>query len=252
MPEPTTPTVPRPEFDEHRFDAFTDRLGPLRRDPRVAVALLIVGALAAGAIWYQIGSRSGAAVSVGRAPSTAAATGAASSPTGTSPTSSGAGGDRGALTTTSTGGAGEVVVDVAGDVVRPGVVHLPAGARVTDAVTAAGGARPDADLGRLNLAAKLVDGQHLAVPKVGEPAPPAPASGSGADPGGVPSSDSPLDLNTATQAQLEALPGIGPSLAQAILAERERTGGFRSVQELRRVRGIGDARYAQIAPLVRV
>jgi len=251
MSDPARPrSVPRPEFVEHPWDALAERLRPWRRDPRVGVALLLVAALAAGTIWYEIGSRTGGGSAFGaaRTPSTSAG---GSSPPSRSETRS----TRSAppATTASTGAGTEVVVDVAGDVARPGVVHLPSGARVTDALAAAGGARPDADLGRLNLAAKLVDGQHLAVPKVGEPAPAAPVAGGGSsDSGSAPTQDAPLDLNAATQAQLEALPGIGPSLAQAIIAERDRSGGFRSVEDLRRVRGIGDARFAQIAPLVRV
>jgi competence protein ComEA len=213
---------------------------------------LLVAALAAGVIWYRVDAGSGAgpasASVAGAAPGASApargtrstgATGATASRS-TAPTPT---------TATDAATPGPVVVDVAGDVARPGVVRLAGGARVIDAITAAGGARPDADLGRLNLAAKLVDGQHVAVPKVGEPV---------ANPSGTPTADStptrdaPLDLNTATEAQLEALPGIGPSLAQAIVTERDRTGGFRSVSELRRVRGIGDARYAQLEPLVHV
>jgi competence protein ComEA len=251
MSDPARPrSVPRPEFVEHPWDALAERLRPWRRDPRVAVVLLVLAALAAGTIWYQIGSRTGGGSAFGAAttPSTPASASAPSSRARTRATTNAP-----PATTTSSGAVAEVVVDVAGDVVRPGVVHQPSGARVTDALAAAGGARPDADLGRLNLAAKLVDGEHLAVSKVGEPAPAAPgAGGAPDDSGGAPTSDAPLDLNAATQAQLEALPGIGPSLAQAIIAERDRSGGFRSVDDLRRVRGIGDARFAQIAPLVRV
>jgi competence protein ComEA len=141
------------------------------------------------------------------------------------------------------------VVHVSGAVAREGLVRLTPGSRVADAVAAAGGAAPAADLRRLNLAAKVLDGQQVAVPAVGEPPAAATASGGG---GGSPSTDAPLDLNLATPAQLEALPGIGPSLARAIVAERERGGGFRSVDDLRRVRGIGDSRFSQLQPLVRV
>jgi competence protein ComEA len=258
---PTTRTVPRPEYGEGAWDAVADRVRDLRRDPRVAVAALLLAALAAGVIWYQIGSRTAGRDTFGSSPSTRTAArsdvaGSASSPTTLRSTATtGSDGSSAPNGSTAPNGAGaEVVVDVAGDVVRPGVVHLPAGARVTDAITAAGGAKPDADLGRLNLAAKLVDGQHVAVAKVGEPAPAVPAAAgvSGDGSAAAPTPDAPLDLNAASAAQLEALPGIGPSLAQAIVTERDRSGGFRSVDDLRRVRGIGDARFAQIAPLVRV
>jgi len=131
------------------------------------------------------------------------------------------------------------------------VVELAAGARVIDAVEAAGGAIAEADLDRLNLAAKLADGQRVLVQRVGDP--PAPATGGDA---ASPSADTGtpglVNVNTATSAQLEELPGIGPALAAAIINERERRGGFRSVQELRDVRGIGEKRFADLADLVTV
>lgn len=241
------PEPPRPSLPEGPWALLAERVRVWRSDTRVAVAALLVAAIVAGVIWYRLGA--------------ASATGpAGASRTTTTPTRDGAAPSRGARVTTSSTTApatSEVVVDVAGAVARPGVVRLPAGARVVDAIAAAGDAVPGADLARLNLAAKLADGQHIAVAKVGEPAPgvaggdassTAGASGSAAEP----TPDAPLDLNTATQAQLEALPGIGPTLAQAIIAERTRAGGFRSVGDLRRVRGIGDARFAQLEPLVRV
>jgi competence protein ComEA len=150
------------------------------------------------------------------------------------------------------------VVDVVGAVRKAGVVSLPGSARVVDAVNAAGGALPTADLDRINLAAHLVDGMRISVPRRGAPADPAEptndpgATGSGPAADGTPTASTPLDLNTASEPQLEALPGIGPSLAQAILQEREREGGFKSVDDLRRVRGIGDVRFAQLKPLVTV
>ncbi len=126
-----------------------------------------------------------------------------------------------------------------------------------DAVEAVGGALADADLDRLNLAAKLVDGERVYVPKVGQsdPGVVADAGGVSATPGaasGGATAGGKLNLNTATEAQLEELPGIGPTYAQAIIAERQRRGGFKSVNELRSVRGIGDKRFAELAPLVTV
>jgi competence protein ComEA len=101
----------------------------------------------------------------------------------------------------------------------------------------------------LNLAAKLVDGQRILVTRVGQAAPVGDPAGAGAaDPG----SGALIDLNNATSAQLETLPGIGPSLAGAIIAERDRRGGFRSVNELREVRGIGEKRFADLRDLVMV
>ncbi len=141
------------------------------------------------------------------------------------------------------------MVHVAGAVTTPGVVELAKGARVIDALEAAGGGVAGADLDRLNLAAKLVDGQRVLVQKVGDPPAPADPSAAGSTAlGATPAG--PIDLNAATQEQLEALPGIGPTLARAILAERDRRGGFRSVNELREVRGIGERRFADLKSLV--
>lgn len=135
-----------------------------------------------------------------------------------------------------------VVVAVAGAVRRPGLFTLPAGARVADALRAAGGVRPGVSIGLLNLARRLVDGEQVVVGAAAPPAGgPAPASG-GPGP--------PLDLNTATVAQLDALPGIGPVLAARIVAYRTQHGAFRSVDQLRDVTGIGDAKFADLRSLV--
>lgn len=147
-------------------------------------------------------------------------------------------------------GAGVVVVDVAGRVRRPGVVELPVGSRVVDALEAAGGVRGGVDLSGLNLARVLVDGEQVLV---GAPSAPAPAVG--AVPGTSPGATAPaalVDLNTADQAALEALPDIGPVTAQAILAWRTEHGGFTAVQELLEVDGIGPATLETLAPLVTV
>jgi competence protein ComEA len=142
-------------------------------------------------------------------------------------------------------------VHVAGAVAKPGVYDLDAGARVIDAIEAAGGGAPDADLNRLNLAAKVADGQRVLVQRVGEAAPagsasPGASGGGSADPSGL------VSLNSATQVELEALPGIGPTLAEAIITEREGRGGFRSVNELRDVRGIGEKRFADLKDKVTI
>jgi competence protein ComEA len=146
---------------------------------------------------------------------------------------------------------GDVLVHVAGAVARPGVVRIRGGARVNDAVEAAGGGLPGADLDRLNLAAKVVDGQRVAVAVVGAPAP-VESGGGGPTASGVPATDGPLNVNTASSIELEELPGIGPTLAAAIIAERDKRGGFQSVGELQDVRGIGEMRYADIKDLVSV
>jgi competence protein ComEA len=143
-----------------------------------------------------------------------------------------------------------IVVDVGGKVRDPGVHALPAGSRVADALKAAGGVRPGADTGSLNRARFLVDGEQLLVGVDPPPGavPPAPGPAAGA-PGSGPTV--PVALNTATVEQLDALPGVGPVLAQHIIEHRTRTGGFRSVEELREVNGIGDRRFADLRDLVR-
>lgn len=146
--------------------------------------------------------------------------------------------------------AEQVVVDVAGAVRKPGVVSLPTGSRVADAVQAAGGARRGADLSTLNLARVLVDGEQVLV---GQP-PAVPPPGSAASPGVAPPAGTGdvVDLNIATLDQLEELPGIGPVLAERIVEWRTQHGRFTSVEELREVSGIGDATFAELEPLVRV
>ncbi|MEW2292572.1 ComEA family DNA-binding protein [Streptomyces sp. NPDC006743] len=156
-------------------------------------------------------------------------------------------------------GAPQIVVDVSGKVRHPGIHRLPAGARVADAIRAAGGARPGTDLAGLNRARFLVDGEQVVV---GGPAPATGPAGTGpAAPGGVAGGGSgagaagapaaPVSLNTATADQLETLPGVGPVLARHIIDYRTQHGGFRSVRELRQVSGIGDRRFADLRNLVR-
>ncbi|SHG50257.1 competence protein ComEA [Jatrophihabitans endophyticus] len=156
----------------------------------------------------------------------------------------------------SSGAAGGalVVVDVAGKVRRPGLYRLPAGARVDDALKAAGGARRGVDLSSLNLAARLVDGQQIAVGRPGAAAPapggPSPAGASPSSGGGA--SGGLVDLNTATLDQLETLPGIGPALGQRILDYRTEHGSFASVDQLDDVSGIGTVTFTRLKPLVTV
>ncbi|MFJ8936025.1 helix-hairpin-helix domain-containing protein [Streptomyces sp. NPDC102365] len=155
-----------------------------------------------------------------------------------------------------------LVVDVSGKVREPGVHRLPAGSRVADALKAAGGVRPGTDIGGLNRARFLVDGEQVVVgaPSAAGPGaagvPGVPgagvAGGSGvAGPGGAAAPVTPVALNTATLEQLDTLPGVGPVLAQHIIDHRSRHGGFRSVEELREVNGIGDRRFADLRNLVR-
>lgn len=140
--------------------------------------------------------------------------------------------------------APSIVVDVAGKVPRPGLYRLPAGSRVDDAVRAAGGALVGVDLATLNLAAVLVDGQQVAVG-----VPPAPGGLPAAE-GGHTAPAGPVSLNSATLEQLQALPGVGPVLAQHILDWRAQHGSFASIDELRQVTGFGDAKFAAVKSLV--
>lgn len=145
-------------------------------------------------------------------------------------------------------------VHVVGEVRRPGVVRVPAGSRVGDAVEAAGGLTGQADEQRLNLARPVTDGEQILVLRPGEePPPPAAPPGGGAPAGGdAAGDDGPLDLNTADQAALEELPGVGPVTAEHILAWREENGQFTTVDELMEVSGIGEKTLATLRPHVRV
>jgi competence protein ComEA len=142
--------------------------------------------------------------------------------------------------------AARVTVDIAGKVAHPGLRRLPKGSRVADALTAAGGPLPGTDTTTLNLARPLVDGEQILV---GIRAAPAAASGP-ADPSGASPPSGPVSLSSATPAQLDALPGVGPVLAQHIVDFRTRHGGFTSLAQLRQIPGIGPRKFATLQPLV--
>ncbi|MGV9311447.1 helix-hairpin-helix domain-containing protein [Streptomyces sp. NPDC003691] len=147
-----------------------------------------------------------------------------------------------------------VVVDVSGKVHRPGVLRLPEGARVADALTAAGGVKAGTDVTALNRARVLIDGEHVvvgALPQAAAAAPGAASGGLPAAPAAPAAPGGPVGLNTATVEQLDTLPGVGPVLARHIVEYRTRSGGFRSVDELREVDGIGERRFAELRTLVR-
>jgi competence protein ComEA len=187
------------------------RWDPGRRGVPVLAAVAVVAALAAGVVLLRARPHEVAAPSV-------------------------------ALASPAADAGGFVVVDVAGKVRHPGIVRLPLGARVDDALRAAGGALPGATFDGLNRAAKLTDGEQVLVGVQ-------PAAGSAAS---ASSGDARIDLNAADASALDALPGIGPVLAQKIVDWRTEHGRFASVDQLREVSGIGESKYAALKNKVRV
>jgi competence protein ComEA len=139
----------------------------------------------------------------------------------------------------------ELVVHVAGAVNHPGVHTVKPGSRIVDAIAAAGGAAPDAEVDLLDLAAKVSDGQRIYVPRQGDD--PALAGGGGDDGG---NGSGPVNVNLASADELDALPGVGPSLAAAIIEYRQRHGPFSSVDQLLDVPGIGESKLASLRPKV--
>lgn len=202
------------------------RIGGLQLGPVHLAVVAVVAALAVGlAAWWAVRDQAEAVPLAPVVP-------AESSPSALVPVSP----------STSTASV-ELVVDVAGKVRKPGIAVLPAGSRVVDALEAAGGARQGVDLTSLNLARPVVDGEQILVGI-------APAEGVAGTLGDAPSGESLVNLNTADQATLETLPGVGPVTAESILAWRTDNGGFTAVDELLEVDGIGEATLADIAPLV--
>jgi competence protein ComEA len=252
---PGPPFVLPPERWPDRLRGLLAGLGLQGR----ALALVALAALSlAGVVWLRAAPRPepfdppGGTAGLPRLTSgpPASAAGGAEGAAGPAPAAgpvgaTGAGGPSGVA-----GAPGAALaVHVAGRVRRPGLRDLPAGSRVADAIEAAGGAAPGADLDRLNLARRLTDGEQVLVPARGEPLPAGaadPAAGAG---GGAPAG--PVDLNTATAEQLEALPGVGEVTAERIIAYRTRH-PFRSVADLRQVEGIGERRMELLADLVTV
>ena len=139
-----------------------------------------------------------------------------------------------------------VVVDVAGKVKKPGVYKLPSGSRAVDAVTAAGGAKPGVDLSDINLAHVLTDGEQILVgaPKL--------STNSRAKSSKKIKVNGPININTANLAQLDALPGVGPVIAARIISYREKNGPFKTIEELRKVPGMGASKFAQLQSQIRI
>ena len=229
--------------------SLADRVAGLRSSPRLRPVLAAGGAVLAVGVLLAVGAaflRSSSPPPRLTLPKAEPGSGApAPSPAP----------DPGATQTPGTTTPVTVTVHVAGQVVHPGVYAVPAGARVADAIVAAGGPSAEADAEQLNLAARVADAERIYVPKQGEAvatdAGPAPPPGPAPGPASA-AAAGPLDLNTATAEQLEALPGVGPATSKAILAYRSSHGRFRSVTELLDVPGIGPAKLEALRPLVRV
>ncbi|MEY2430861.1 MAG: competence protein ComEA [Acidimicrobiaceae bacterium] len=224
--EPFRP-LPDPSWRE-RIETLAERLRSLGRTPRAVLAAAVTAGVIAVAAVLLLPSTADPAPEESLPRADASAAPASAAPAATTPL---------------------VVVQAAGAVVHPGLYRLAPGARVDDLVHAAGGLAPDADPDRVNLAAPLVDGEKIYIPRVGEPTPSDATSGGAAS---GPTRSQPIDLNTASIGQLDALPGIGPATAQAIVDYRAQHGRYRSVDDLLNVRGIGPAKLDQIRSLVRV
>ena len=225
---------------QHERVKRMDRLaGKLLGHKAVVVAMLVVIAMASGLAMASFGGESGG-VSFERNDG---------SGTSVEREAEDALSDDAAGSSKKSSSAAEVYVDVDGAVASPGVYRLKEGARVSQAIDAAGGLTAEADVTGLNRASKVADGQKIYVPKVGEHQ--AVTAGGGADGGAVVTSGANdaaglVNINTASSAELQTLSGIGPSVAQSIIDERTKNGPFASVDDLMRVSGIGEKKLAKI------
>jgi competence protein ComEA len=222
----------------------------------VAVAAALVGA---AAVWI-VGTGAAGSAPPGAAAGLPLAT-RLPAPAGTTARSPGTGTAAVAAGSPTTVAGGWVAI--AGAIVRPGLYRVAADTRLSALIAAAGGLAPDADGDRVNLAAPVRDGERIYVPHRGEPGAPPVVAGAPGSAGGTAGGGSggggtsagpvgPVNLNRATAAELDSLPGVGPATAQAIIGHREANGPFRSVDDLAEVRGIGPAKLEQLRPLVTV
>lgn len=223
---------------------------------RVAVLLGIAAVLAAALFWWQTASSRPEVLPLGGAGSGSSEAAGADGVGHDDAGQDGAGqdedpeaGDPAGTGLPGDAAPGVVLVHVAGAVTAPGVVRLPAGSRVNDALFAAGGATADADVNRLNLAQVVQDAQKIHVPRHGEPLSAEAADGAAAG-AGAPGTK--INLNTADVAELDALPKVGPVLAQRIVDWRREHGAFKSVEELDAVDGVGPKMLEALLPLVTV
>jgi len=249
---PTTPTC-ESDGDEPPTSPATDAPSTSRHSlqpAHLAVVVLVTAAALVGTVLVLASAQPATEqVTTTASPTpTPASTGADSAATSASSTADGAMAVAPAAVAQA-GPPAEVVVHVAGKVRRPGVVRLPAGSRVIDAVEAAGGALPRARLATVNLARVLSDGEQVLVGRAATAPQPETTGTDSAAPG---ASGAPVDLNNASLAELEGLPGVGPVLAARIVAYRDESGPFRSVDQLIEVPGIGPAVLSGLADRARV
>jgi len=253
-PEAPAAPVARAVGAAHNASGLIQRLLtrlPVRVDPgrRGAIAVgiaVLVAAVVTGGWVLSSRPRALAVTGTGAGPAAVASARSAAS-SAASLTSDAAPGPSSAVPTSP---GATLVVDVAGKVRHPGLYRLASGSRIDDAVQAAGGALPGVDLTTLNLAAKVADGQQIAVGMPGA----APAGGSGGGTGATRSAAAagPVDLNSATLEQLETLPGVGPVLGQHIIDWRVAHGQFATIDQLRDVSGIGEVKFAALRSQVTV
>lgn len=225
--------------------------GPVKDKPRFRIAVGVAGmclvliASACVIIFLQQPNKPLAAVSI----DDVGAAETSQTPPPTSPSTGPQGNEPGQTSKSSQKGAAKdknIIVHVAGAVYKPGIVSLPDGSRTFEAIENAGGALPEAALDTVNLAAPLSDGVQLYVPRVGEKVP------AGAGPAATKEGGGPVNLNSASSDELQALPGVGPVLAGRIVQWREEHGGYSSIADLDAVSGVGEAMMASLADLVTV